>query len=78
MIHIKYVSCGEFQWHWKACMLLLASYLSFLCVVLYVEMCKMGMPSGVVVVFCLGSTIGFGGSIMGGGGGSGSEVVVGV
>jgi hypothetical protein len=34
----------------------------------------MGMLSGVVVVFCLGSKIGFGGSIMGGGGGSGCEV----
>lgn len=46
----------------------------FLCVVLYVEMCEMGMLSGVVVVFCLGSKIGFGGSIMAGGGGSGCEL----
>jgi hypothetical protein len=38
----------------------------------------MGMLSGVVVVFCLSSKIGFGGSIMEGGGGSGCEVVDGV
>ena len=72
MSHVVKLRSAGFQWQWKVFVCILELHLSFLCVVLNVEMCDMGIPSCRVVVLFVGSDIGFGGWGMGGGKGGGT------